>query len=89
MNATGKYHQSRGSQSSWPRPQYIRNVASGANSTPLGSPLRMSPVDTSAVEPSPSGANTATKTDPGEGKKRGSEVCLYARQTTLADSRFV
>lgn len=88
MNATGKYHQSRSSQSSWSRHPYIRNCASGANSTPLGSPLRISPVDTSAVEPSPSGANAATKTERGEGKKQDSEVCLYARQTTLADSRL-
>jgi hypothetical protein len=52
MNAPGKYHQSSGTQSGWSRQQYTRNCASGANSTPLGSPLRMSPVDSSAVEPS-------------------------------------
>lgn len=88
MYATGKYRQSRSNQSSWSRNPYIRNCASGANSTPLGSPLRMSPADTSAVETLASGANAATKIERGEGKKRDSEVCLYARQIMLADSRF-
>ena len=87
-NAPGKYRQSRSNQSSWSRNPYIRNCASGANTTPLGSPLRMSPADTSAVEPFASGTNAATKTEHGEGKKRDSDVCIYARQTTLANSRF-
>ncbi|KAH9985339.1 hypothetical protein BJV77DRAFT_1032595 [Russula vinacea] len=60
-NATGKYRQSRSNQSSWSRNPYIRNCASGANTTPLGSPLRMSPADTSATEH-------------GEGKKRDSDL---------------
>ena len=68
MNATGKYHQNN--QSGWSRHQYIRNCASGANSTPLGSPRRMSPVDPSAVEPSPSIANAPAKIDSGVGKER-------------------
>ncbi len=87
-NANGKYHHSHSSQSSWPRHQYIRNCASGANSTPLGSPRRMSPVDNSAVQPSPSVTNATTKTEPVGGKKRDSEVCLYVHKNTLADSRL-
>lgn len=78
MNSTGKYHQSNSRQSSWSRPQYIRNCASGANSTPLGSPRRMSPADTEAIKPSPSVANAAAKTERGDVKKRDAEVCLYA-----------
>lgn len=78
-NSTGKYHQSNGIQSRWSRPQYIRDCASGANTTPLGSPRRMSPVDPSAVKPSPSVANAATKAERGDVEQRDAEVCLYAR----------
>jgi len=71
MNAPGKYHQSSGNQSGWSHHQNTRNCASGANSTPLGSPLRMSPVDSSAVEPSLSSAKAVV-------------VCLFLHQTALA-----
>ncbi|KAI0001273.1 hypothetical protein BJV74DRAFT_89646 [Russula compacta] len=74
-NAPGKYHQSYSNQSSWSHRPYIRNWASGANSTPLGSPLRMSPVDPPPAEPSPSSANAA-KTEHGEGKKRDSGAVM-------------
>ncbi len=81
MNASGKYRQSLSTQSGWLRHQTIRNCASGANSTPLGSPLRMSPVDTSAVEPSLSTANATSMTEGGEGTKGDSGaavmVCLF------------
>jgi cell growth-regulating nucleolar protein len=70
MNAPGKYHQSSGTQSGWSRQQYTRNCASGANSTPLGSPLRMSPVDSSAVESSTTAGAVV--------------VCLSIHQTALA-----
>jgi hypothetical protein len=60
----------------------------GANTTPLGSPLRMSPAATLAVEPSSPRENAAIKTESGEGKKRDFEVCLHERQTTSADSRL-
>jgi len=72
MNAPGKYHQSSGtqSQSGWSRQQYTRNCASGANSTPLGSPLRMSPVDSSAVESSTTAGAVV--------------VCLFIYKTALA-----
>ncbi|KAI0302676.1 hypothetical protein BC826DRAFT_985647 [Russula brevipes] len=90
MNAPGKYHQSHPTQSGWSRPQYTRNCASGANSTPLGSPRRMSPADPLPAEPSPSDANTATKTERGESKKRDSaavlEVRLYVRQNAFSYS---
>ncbi|KAI9507494.1 hypothetical protein F5148DRAFT_1204797 [Russula earlei] len=69
MNTGGKYHQSHQSQSGWSRHQYIRNCASGANSTPLGSPRRMSPVDRSAVEPTPSKADGDVRTANEVGKK--------------------
>lgn len=79
-NAPGKYPQSVGTHSDWSRRQYNRNCASGANSTPLGSPRRMSPVDPSAVEPSLSSANAASVTQRGEDKKQDSgaaaAVCL-------------
>jgi hypothetical protein len=87
-NTTGKYHRPNSNQSSWSRPQYIRNCASGANDTPLGSPRRMSPVETSAVKPSPSAANAATETERGDVKKRDAEVCLYALETIETDSRL-
>lgn len=81
MNASGKYRQSLSTQSGWSRHQTIRNCASGANSTPLGSPLRMSPVDTSAVEPSLTTANATSVTEGGEGTKGDSGaavmVCLF------------
>ncbi|KAI0280975.1 hypothetical protein BGY98DRAFT_960295 [Russula aff. rugulosa BPL654] len=72
-NSTGKYHQSNGIQSRWSRPQYIRDCASGANTTPLGSPRRMSPVDPSAVKPSPSVADAATKAERGDVEQRDVE----------------
>lgn len=79
-NTPGKYPQSLGTHSGWSRRQYILNCASGANSTPLGSPRRMSPVDPLAVESSLSSANAASVTEHGEGKKRDSgaaaAVCL-------------
>jgi hypothetical protein len=76
MNAAGKYHQSPGSQSGWSRPQYVRNCASGANSTPLGTPRRMSPVDTSAVE---SSATATTKPEHGKSNKQDSEAVVEVR----------
>jgi hypothetical protein len=78
----GKYPQSLGTHSGWSRRQYILNCASGANSTPLGSPRRMSPVEPLAVDPSLSSANAASVTEHGEGKKRDSgaaaAVCLIS-----------
>jgi cell growth-regulating nucleolar protein len=87
MNAPGKYHQSSGTQSAWSRHQYTRNCASGANSTPLGSPLRMSSVDSLVVEPPLSSAKAASATESGKDKKRDSGavvVCLFIHQTALA-----
>jgi len=71
-NAPGKYPQSLGTHSGWSSRQYTLNRASGANSTPLGSPRRMSPADPLAVESSLSSANAASVTEHGEGKKRDS-----------------
>jgi hypothetical protein len=75
-NAAGKYRQSNGYQSGWSRPHYVRNCASGANNTPLGTPHRMSPVDTSAVEPSSSSATATAKPEHEKSNKRNSEVVV-------------
>ena len=91
-NTLGKYPQSLGTHPGWSRRQYIRDCASGANSTPLGSPRRMSPVDPLAVEPSLSSANAASVTEHREGKKRDSEaavaVCLIRTSTAFAYLRL-
>jgi hypothetical protein len=80
-NAPSKYPQSLGTHSGWSRRQYIFNCASGANSTPLGSPRRMSPVDPLAVESSLLSASAAASvSEHGEGKRRdpgaAADVCL-------------
>ena len=77
----GKYHQSQNSQQGWSRRQNVPNYISGANGTPLGSPPRMSPVDSSAVESSVNAAKSGSELD----KKRDSEVCaamMYILTTT-------
>ena len=79
LEITGKYHQSQSSQRSWSRRQYVPNYVSGANNTPLGSPARMSPVDSSGVD---SSANAA-KAEREVGKKRDSEVVVEVRATTV------
>ena len=72
----GKYHQSQNSQQGWSRRQYAPNYVSGANTTPLGSPPRMSPVDSSAVDSS----ENAPKT---EREKRDSAVLVEVRAAVI------
>ncbi|KAH9978996.1 hypothetical protein BGW80DRAFT_1282305 [Lactifluus volemus] len=80
-NAAGKYHQSRNTQSGWGHPQYVRNCASGANTTPLGTPRRISPVDTSAAGPSPSISIAPAKPEPRKSNKRHSEAVAEVHGT--------
>ncbi len=75
----GKYHQSQNNQRSWSRRQYVPNYVSGANSTPLGSTPRMSPVDSSAAD----SLVNAAKTEREVGKKRDSEVLVEVRVTVM------
>jgi cell growth-regulating nucleolar protein len=80
----GKYHQSQNNQQSWSRRQYAPNYVSGANTTPLGSPPRMSPVDSSPVD-SP---GNAPETEPKVGKKRDSGVIVEARYNNVHSNYY-
>ena len=75
----GKYHQSQNNQQSWSRRQRVPNYISGANGTPLGSPPRMSPVDSSAVD---SSANAA-KSESELGKKQNPEALDEVRAAIM------
>ncbi|KAI9442545.1 hypothetical protein H4582DRAFT_1929098 [Lactarius indigo] len=79
----GKYHQSQNNQRSWSRRQYVPNYISGANGTPLGSPHRMSPVDSSAAD----SLVNAAKTEHEAGTKRDSEVLVEADTSNAAQPK--
>ncbi|KAH8995747.1 hypothetical protein EDB92DRAFT_1845913 [Lactarius akahatsu] len=79
----GKYHQSQNNQRSWSRRQYVPNYVSGANGTPLGSPHRMSPVDSSAADSLVNAAKTVREV----GTKRDSEVLVEADTSNAAQSK--